>query len=143
MNKLDLSNEILRFLNQRPGMDPRNYCSPRDNGEGWRAYRREAAEVARDKRDAHALLNWAFMACEDQKLLEAFSIQGDRLSLVNGRLEYYAGQYYPTEYRKAVCRKLASLFWHSVPFESGQHKKNVQKKARAYFGRGIASRWFN
>jgi len=143
MNRLDLYHEIIRFLGQRPGMDPRNYCTPRDGGEGWRAYRREAAEVARDKRDAHVLLSWAYMACDEEKLLAAFSIQGDRLYLVNGRLEYCTGQYYPTEYRKAVCRKLANLFWHSVPFESNNHRRNVQAKAKRHFGRGIVSRWFN
>lgn len=143
MTHKSIIDSILSFICQRPGLDPRNYCSPRDGGEGWRMYKREAREITRDKADALALLNWARLACSEEKLVQAFSVQGDRLSLVNGELEYCTGQYFPVEYRKAVCRKLSSLFWHSVPFEANNHRRNVQKKAKAYFGRGIASRWFN
>lgn len=137
------SDIILEFVSQRPGLDPRNYCSPRDGGEGWRLYRQEAAGIARDKRDAIALLSWARLACTDEQLRETFSRSGDRLTFVGDSLDYCAGQYYPVEYRAAVCRKLASLFWHSVPFEPSKHRENVRKKALAYFGRGIVSRWFN
>lgn len=143
MKKTELYYEIIRFLGQRPGMDPRNYCTPRDGGEGWRLYRREAAEVARDKRDALCLLAWAYVNLEESAFLRAFELQGERLHLANGRLEYTTGQYWPTEYRAAVCRRLASLFWHSVPFEAGSHRKNVQAKAKRAFSRGIVSRWFN
>ncbi len=143
MTKLDLYYEIRRFLAQRPNMDARNYCTPRDNGAGWRLYRKEAAEVARDKRDALSLLAWAYVHVEESFFVAAFALPGERLHLNEGRLEYTAGQYWPTEYRKAVCRKLASLFWHSVPFEVNNHRRNVQAKAKRAFSRAIVSRWFN
>lgn len=133
---------ILAFLAKRPGLDPRNYCTPRDGGEGYRIYRREAAEIARDKQDALALLNWARLACTEAQLRAVFSDASDRLCIIGNALEYYAGQYWPTEYRAAVCRKLASLFWHAVPYADG-HRDTVRKKAVRYFGKGVASRWFN
>ena len=143
MTKLELYHEILRFLGQRPRIDPRNYCTPRDNGAGWRLYRKEASEVARDKRDALSLLAWAYVHVDEPFFVAAFALPGERLCLNEGRLKYTTGQYWPTEYRKAVCRRLASLFWHSVPFEANNHRKTVQAKAKRAFSRGVVARWFN
>lgn len=85
-------------------------------------------------------------------------------------VDYCAGQYFPTEYRKAVCAVLASVLWdtwrENMPAPSGKVKRvsgsgpfrhesehdsingmtpgdYLRATARKEFGRGIASRWFN
>jgi hypothetical protein len=73
------------------------------------------------------------------------------------RIDYCTGQYFPTEYRKAVCAVLASALWgnrcrtaYEVLGPAAHETINGQSpgdRIRAHFqrefGRGIASRYFN
>ena len=43
---------LCKFVDQRPGIEPLNYGS-------WRDYRRESAEVTRDRRDFYELFIFA------------------------------------------------------------------------------------
>ncbi len=99
-------------------MDPRNYMT-------WTAYRQEYREVLRDKHDAERLLGVLERAggiTADDILREAGS--GGRLTLTTDgpynegrfgcRVSYCTGQYFATEYRKAVARLAAAVLWAHV-----------------------------
>jgi hypothetical protein len=58
------------------------------------------------------------------------------------RVDYCTGQYFPTEYRAAACAVLATILWDYISPEC-KTGNDIRKWARAEFGRGIASRWFN
>ncbi len=99
-------------------------------------------EILRDGRDARAMLKaieWSSMEADD--ILKGFGAFSGRLTLENGRLDYCTGQYFPTEYRAAVCGVLASALWqyYRTPETTGD---DLRKLFRRKFGRGIQSRWF-
>lgn len=61
-------------------------------------------------------------------------------------VSYCAGQYWPTEYRRAVCAVLSSALWDYWRECAGDipHKgEAIRKTARAELSRSIAQRWFN
>jgi hypothetical protein len=85
-----------------------------------------------------------------ETLQEAFRAFSGRLSLVEGpggsvSCDYCTGQYFPTEYRAAACAVLSTACWDywrtDFPI-SNNIRKDILKRARRIFGRGIASRWF-
>lgn len=69
-------------------------------------------------------------------------LETGRLTFDSARnaLDYCTGQYFPTEYRAAVCRTLSNAIWR---FYRDNVTPDVRAFARETFGRGIASRWFN
>lgn len=91
------------FIRQRPGLDYRNYGDPS-------AYRAEVRSIGRDLQDARALLRAVELrpSITAAMLKDAFS---RRLSWDGTRLDYKVGQYWPTEYRRAVSDVLASALW--------------------------------
>lgn len=121
----------------RPGFDPANYS----DAASYRADQRAAMLAARDYRVLRL-----YVAPHAEALLDA--ARGSRIAFVpeqDGpvRVEYCTGQYYPTEYRAAACRLLASLEWRRV---AGNHPEwstdDIRAYARRTFGRGMAGRWF-
>jgi hypothetical protein len=152
------------FVNQRPGLDFANYgCAT--------SYRSELRGITRQRADALQLLRAVELrdSINAQDLIEAFprAFSG-RLELTESKgkpaLFYCAGQYYATEYRAAVCAVLSSVLWAyfranmptpagildgspiyhgSKPGRGNTAGQWLRRKARAEFGRGIASRWFN
>lgn len=148
VNALEL---LINYARQRPGLDPRDYG---DNREGWRAYRREAAEITRDLSDFHELLNLALRRYSHAELntalIDHLTTTGDRLTLEGDRLQYITGQYWPTEYRPACCRVLVRLIWKSYQRETtgdGAHVyetgHDIRKAIRAQITRRVASNYFN
>lgn len=129
-----------KFACQRPGMEPGNYGSYAD-------YRAELRTVTRDLTHARTLLRAvrdSGITAED--ILRA--ADGGRLDIrVDGdtvRIDYCTGQYFPTEYRKAVCRVLASALWDNYR-DAGQYPmggNGLRAHFRQEFGRAIASRYF-
>ena len=134
---------------QRPGLEPGNYISHWSDAAGRKAYRSESRAITRDLHDARLMLRqvaWrTFTAAQWEHALScAFS---GRLSWDGSTLDYCTGQYWPTEYRKAVCAVRSLLLWSdrfnddaAVPYEERD------REAVAYWtrvvGRGVASRWF-
>ena len=128
---------LYAWIAQRPGLDFGNY------GES-RSYRAEQRRIARDLHDAQTLLRY---------VAQSPSITGDdiaaaceraysgRLSWDGRRLDYCTGQYWPTEYRAAVCAVLTTVMWgyFREPESTGD---SIRRAARRCFGRGLASRWF-
>ena len=127
---------LAAFVAQRSGMDWRNYGS-RESAMG--DYRR----ILRDGRDAREMLRLARLFSVD--VVAAASDSG-RLTFQTRKdgsvaVDYVTCQYFPTEYRAAACRVLASAWW-AYWRGCGYSADGIRKAARDTFGRGIASRWF-
>lgn len=134
---------LAKHINQRTGMDWRNYYSDFRDTEGRRAYCSEYREVLRDGRDARALLNYvrrSFTITAEDILNASKRAFSGRLTFNDSesRFDYCVGQYFPTEYRAAACAVLVAVLWERA-VQSGDRRK----WARDNFGRGIANRWFN
>lgn len=164
MKKAGITTRIRRFLESRPGFEPENYCG------APAAYRADYRTAYAALKDGRALLAYVEQCGDiDAAALLAMGSQG-RLTVTVDSVHYCAGQYYPTEYRSAVCRYLASIIWthfrDSLPSPDCKIMKGVgtfryecdgfringkvytaseaiHKKAREVFGRSIARRWFN
>jgi hypothetical protein len=137
-----------RFINQRSGIDYRNYA-----GGDWKqsreAFNGDYRPMLKHGRQARALLR----AVELRDSITAEMIQAatraycGRLQLVerNGSgvaVDYTTGQYFPTEYRSAACAVLATVLWDYWQPDY-KTREEIQRQARREFGRGIASEWFN
>ena len=136
------------FARKRPGFDPANYGF---DPAGRSALRADARSATKDLKEARELLNaveWRSITAED--LIEAAKHSfGGRLSIEpqpDGaiRLDYCAGQYWPMEYRKAVCAVLASALWkywaQDFPADGAEL---IRKCASKELSRSVARRWFN
>ena len=148
------------WIRQRPGLDFGNYGDVS-------TYRSEVRSIGVDLQHARALLRYVEMSesITAQHILDA--ARSGRLSIVvddnKVRVDYCTGQYWPTEYRPAVCRLLSSVIWdywrsHCMPepvlvhnSETGETFERYQglragdwlrMHARHMFGRSIARRWF-
>ena len=148
------------WIRQRPGLEFGNYGNVS-------SYRAEMRSIGKDLQHARALLRyveWHDSITADMILNAA---QSGRLSIkVEGdkvRVDYCTGQYWPTEYRPAVCRLLSSVIWdywrdQCMPegdlvhnSETGETFKRYQglragdwlrKNAAREFGTNVARRWF-
>jgi hypothetical protein len=135
------------FAAQRPGFDPGNYSD-------WKSYRSEVRSVTRDLHIVRQLMgqvSWR-ESIGEAELREAFRAYSGRLSIVDRadgsiELEYCTGQYFPTEYRKAVCAVLASALWahkrDSLPAGTPEPGTRMRKEFRREYGHSIASRFFD
>lgn len=103
------------FIRQRSGLEYGNYGDPV-------SYRAECRSIARDKREAETLLaavSWRDGIDADALIKAAEGAYSGRLTIKEpqprGRIgvdiDYCTGQYFPTEYRRAVCAVLASALW--------------------------------
>jgi hypothetical protein len=159
--KTAICNALRGWINQRPGLDYGNYGEPT-------SYRAEVRKISRQRADALQLLRAVELrdSITAAEIAEAFprAFMG-RLSLniaADGSVSfnYGTGQYWCTEYRAAACAVLASVLWSdyrkNLPAPDAEKsaegydlysKKSagecMRGQARAEFGRGIASRWFN
>ena len=142
------------WINQRAGLDPRDYISGWNDTAGRSAYRSEQRSITQDKHDAERLLRSvsSLDSITAADLMEATRAYSGRLQIKqkdNGswEIEYCTGQYFPTEYRAAVCAVLASALWNDsrkdVPEEVENKGEYLRKSFVRWFGRSIARRWFN
>jgi hypothetical protein len=141
MNKQAILDALRAFARQRPGLEFSNYGDAK-------AYRSELRSITSDLAHAETLLAAVERGGIDAKDILRAAGSG-RLSItVDGervRIDYCTGQYWPVEYRKAVCRVLASALWDHV--RDSMTGDDIGDRIRAHFrrefGRGIASRYFN
>ena len=152
----DLKTQIVlalsAWVSQRPGLEFGNYGDVS-------SYRAELRSIGKDLQHARAMIN--YVACHDSITAEMIldAAKSGRLSIVvNGdtvTLDYCTGQYWPTEYRPAVCRLLSSVIWYwmreNAPVDAGpiiSHSNlqdvggYIRKTARRELGTSIARRWF-
>lgn len=106
---LEVFEAFRKFINQRPGLDPRNYFSDWRDKDGRRAFRSENRQIQQDGRRARAALQLAAAyPFNPQTLIDATQGYSGRLQIVAEidkgiALDYCTGQYWPTEYRKAAA----------------------------------------
>lgn len=153
---------LYAFTAQRSGITFADY-GERDS------FMTDYREVLKDGRDARALLRAIELrdSITAEDILAATRAFAGRLQIVtrdDGKVavDYTAGQYFPTEYRSAVCAVCASALWayyranmptaaiadspEGAPgvtqgtVNTGEY---IRKQARREFGRGIQARWFN
>lgn len=138
---------LCKFVNQRPGLDYANYGEPK-------SYRREMAEITRDRSDFYELLGLASRRIDnlDEQLKSHLSKSSGRLTLnESGELQYVTGQYFPTEYRPAACRALADLIWRDYMNETETNSPNpvykdgheIRKAIRRNLSRRVSKNYFN
>lgn len=138
---------LRRFINQRSGIDFRNYSSG-DWKQSREAFMGDYRPILKHGRHARAMLN--AVALRDgitaESLIDASRAYAGRLQFVerDGKVscDYCTGQYFPTEYRSAACAVLAQCLWDywRPDYKTGDE---IAKQARREFGRGIAATWFN
>ena len=153
------------FIGQRPGLEFGNYGEPV-------SYRAEVRAIGRDLTQARQLIR-------DVELRDSISaddiIKASRHAY-SGRLtiatrddgaiaiDYCTGQYFPTEYRRAVCAVMSAVLWawkrdQCMPAPTLHHNSETGETVERYkglragdylrasfkreYGRGLASRWFD
>lgn len=124
------------FVAKRPGFELCNYGS-------MKYYRRDYNECLKDRNSFYELLNLAMDRYEarlNEVLTNYLSNSSDRLALENGKLRYHTGQYFPTEYRNAACRVLASLIWNSYRDEKREDGTKVYETGHE-IRKAIKSNW--
>lgn len=157
LSKEDITAALRRFTNSRPGLDFGNYGDVS-------AYRSEACGIARDRREALTLIRAVELSSMTaDELREGFRAFSGRLQLPSRhglKLDYTTGQYYPTEYRKAVAAVCAAAMWsywraHCMPkpvtvkdgerdlYDGLSAGDFLRRCARNAFGANMAKRWFN
>ena len=147
MLKSTVINALRQFIRQRPGIEPRNYGD-------WKSYRAESRSVTRDMHQAEELLRaveWRDNITADNLIDAARHAYSGRLTLEpqpNGsvRIDYCTGQYFPTEYRRAVCAALSSAlwdYWRDNTLLPSVTADRLRDKAKKELGRTLAARWFN
>lgn len=129
--------KLVKFVNQRPGLEFANYGD-------ITSYRAEMREITKDRNDFFELLSLAQRTVEnfDQVLTDYLTSTNGRLSLVDGNLQYITGQYFPTEYRPAANRTLANIIWAELSknYETGDE---IRKAAKRQLSRRVVKYYFN
>lgn len=141
-NKTQIIQALQTWINQRPGLEYGNY------GDAS-SYRAEIRAIGVDLTHARAMLNyvaWHDSIAAEMILREAESgrlsikVDSDKVSI-----DYCTGQYWPTEYRRAVCRLLSSVIWYWLRDNmlGDVTGEAIRRQAALALGRSIAKRWFN
>ena len=139
--KQTIIDALNRWIAQRPGLEFGNYGDVS-------SYRAELRSIGKDLQHARAMVN--YVAWHDSitaEMIMSAADNGGRLTLtVNGdkvTINYVTGQYWPTEYRRAVCQLMSSVIWYWLR-ENCEYKTgdDIRKAARRELGQSIANRWF-
>lgn len=164
MEKQLIIDALRAFINKRPGME---FCNYGDVS----TYRSESRSITKDKKHALRLLRDIELRdsiTADDIIKASESAFSGRLTIhcENGqvRIAYCVGQYFPTEYRKAVTAVCASALWdwkrdQGMPKGQLVHNSETGETFERYnglragdwlrqsfsreYGRTIANRWFS
>lgn len=133
--KENMMNALGLFIRQRAGLEFGNYGD-------LRAYRQEQRSITKDKHQAEELLR--FIANSPSITAERLKPSSSgRLEWKNEKWEYTTGQYFPTEYRRAVCSLLSSALWNWFREDCQcETREKIQASAKRNFSRAVAKRWF-
>ena len=155
MNKTALLEALQRWVNQRPGLDPRNYIRDYRDRDGIACYRSEARSITKDLDHAREMLAYVSrrqsISAEDilQAARDSFSGRLTIEPLNDGEgfsIGYCVGQYWPTEYRRAVCAVLSSAIWNrlreDLPSDTEHMGHAILAAARRELGQTLARRFF-
>ena len=139
--KQSIIDTLNKWINQRPGLEFGNYGD-------MSSYRAELRSIGKDLQHARAMVN--YVAWHDSitaEMILSAADNGGRLSLTTDgdkvTINYVTGQYWPTEYRRAVCSLMSSVIWvwlrENCEYKTGD---DIRKAARRELGASIARRWF-
>jgi hypothetical protein len=145
MNKEFLIDALYVFINKRPQLEFNNYGDRQ-------SYMRESRAITKDLHHARTLLR----ALRLSDSITAEDIISASRTAFSGRLtinvtndglvniDYCTGQYFPTEYRKAVAAICASTLWTFYRNECGYATSDrIRQAAQRGLGRTIARHYFN
>jgi hypothetical protein len=145
MNKEFLLDALYVFINKRPQLEFNNYGDRQ-------SYMRESRSITQDLHHARTLLR----ALRLSDSITADDIISASRSAFSGRLtinvtndglvniDYCTGQYFPTEYRKAVAAICASALWTWYRDQCGYATSDrIRQAAQRNLGRTIARHYFN
>ena len=132
---------LRKWIAQRPGLEFGNYGDVS-------AYRSELRSITRDLQHARAMIDYAAWhdSITADMILDAAD-NGGRLTMATDgdkvTIDYVTGQYWPTEYRRAVCSLMARVIWYWLR-ENGNYKTgdDIHKAAHRELGASIARGWF-
>ena len=132
---------LTKFACQKPGLEYGNY----GNRAAYRAEVRAITATLHDARDLlRAVDMHAGISAADIK--EGFGAYCGRLSWDGKKLDYCTGQYWPTEYRNAVCAVLTRVLWEffraCAPIDTANLGDYIRNAAIRQLGRPLANRWF-
>ena len=139
-DKSTIIDALHKWIQQRPGLEFGNYGD-------MSSYRAELRSIGKDLQHARAMVN--YVAWHDSitaEMILSAADNGGRLSLTTDgdkvTINYVTGQYWPTEYRRAVCSLMSSVIWHWLR-ENCEYKTgdDIRKAARRELGASIARRW--
>ncbi len=152
LTKQQIIDGLYRFINQRPGLEFGNYGD-------IKLYRSEVRSIGKDLQQARKLLREIELRDSinaDKIIRAARSSYSGRLTISETddgklRINYCTGQYFPTEYRRAVCSLCSSLlwdYWYSSSHQIDEHDtvsqgQYIRITAKRELGRSIARRWFD
>ena len=130
--KTQILDALESFVKQRPGFELRNYASMAN-------YRADQRPVEKQRKAALEMIQWmrwhdsltaADLVFATQRAFSGrlkINIVGDQVTI-----DYCTGQYFPTEFRKAVCIVLKSAIWKYLR-EDGDTAATIYKKAKREF----------
>ena len=143
--KTQIIETLYKFANKRPQLEAANYISDYRDSEGRAAYR---AEVRNITRDLHLLRRVELSGITAAEIIEAsrdaFSGRLTITATDDGivKIDYCTGQYFPTEYRKAVAAVCARALWNYWKTDANDADR-IRNTARREFSRAIARAYFN
>jgi len=142
VDKSKIVDALTKWVSQRPGLDYGNYGDVS-------SYRAELRSIGKDLQHARALINYvAWRDSITAEMILKAADNGGRLSIVvkgdTVAIDYCTGQYWPTEYRPAVCRLMSSVIWHwlSANMLDPATGNDMRRQAALELGTSIARRWF-
>ena len=140
--KQKIIDALYTFANKRPQLE---YC----NYGNHSSYSQESRAITKDLHHARALLRKVELSgISAEELLEAskeaFSGRLTITATDDGivKIDYCTGQYFPTEYRKAVAAVCARALWNYWKTDANDADR-IRNTARREFPRAIARAYFN
>ena len=147
--KTEILNTLAKFAAKRPQLEAANYISDYRDSEGRAAYRAEVRSITRDLHHARAIIRRVELSGITAAEIitasrEAFSGRLTITATDDGivKIDYCAGQYFPTEYRKAVAAVCARALWNYWKTDANDADR-IRNTARREFPRAIARAYFN
>jgi len=140
INRSALLDNLSAFLESRPGLQPGNYATAAD-------YRAEYRRINNDLKAGRRLLaavGWRESITAGDILAASRRAYSGRLAIdpATGVIDYCTGQYYPTEYRRAVCAVLALALWDHARADH-DNGDELRRYFRREFGANLGRRFFN
>ncbi len=140
--KQAILNALQRFVAQRPGLEFANYGDVA-------LYRAEMRSITKDRHHAEELIravSWRDSITANDILKAADFAHSGRLAIRETEpgaftLDYCTGQYWPTEYRRAVANVLSSALWNHWRTDDSTGD-SIRATARRELSRGVAQRFF-